>query len=344
MKRSITLLALLAILAQPFFSCQKLLIGNTVKNTPTANFDEMWKGYHQWYGMFSVRQVNWDSLYIVYRPMVNDQMSNTELYGILCRLITPLNDIHAFLQPTSDGLPRFESSDFFRINRIQRDFSIDLVRSKYIPSLVTVDSSFHYGITPDNIGYIHFGEFGLPLSFYKQQLNVIMESLKDTKGIIIDIRNHAGGDDEVSRYIAGLFAVEEKLYMTVRKRNGVDPGCFTSPESWFVKPSGNSSYVKPVVLLTTRWTSSAGETFTWAMNTQSQVTQMGDTTAGGFTDVISRELPNGWLYFVGVGDYRNALGNSEEGIGVSPKKYIINTREDIEEGNDKVLEAAMASF
>ena len=168
-----------------------------------------------------------------------------------------------------------------------------------------------------------------------------MNALKDTKKIIIDIRNHAGGDDKVSRYVAGWFTNERKLFMTVRKRNGAGHNDFTAPENWYVEKQGNFQFTKPVILLTTKWTASAGETFTWAMKTQSHVTQMGDTTAGGFTDVISRELPNGWLYFVGVGDYRDANGNSKEGIGIKPDTYIINTQQDIAEGRDKVLERAI---
>jgi len=123
--------------------------------------------------------------------------------------------------------------------------------------------------------------------------------------------------------------------------NGPNPGDFGGAVEWFVDPVAGHPFSRPVVLLTTRWTASAGETFTWAMNTQEHVTQMGDTTAGGFSDVISRELPNSWLYFVGVGDFRNANGISEEGIGVSPRIYIINLPSDIEAGQDKVLEAAI---
>ena len=84
----------------------------------------------------------------------------------------------------------------------------------------------------------------------------------------------------------------------------------------------NSSfqYTKPVELLTTRWTASAGETFTWAIT--AHITQIGDTTSGGFSDVIARELPNGWLYFVSVGDFRNAEGKSEEGTGIVPAHYF----------------------
>ena len=332
---------LLFILLITFVSCQRTLLEPVKENTPVNNFEEMWKGYGQWYGGFEVRNINWDSLYSVYRPQVNNNMSNAQLYAVLCKLITPLNDIHAFLQPTSDGLARYESSEFFRTNKVQQDFSIDVVKKHYLPSMVTVDENLHYGILGGNIGYIHFGECGMPVSFYRQKMGGIMNELKETKAMIVDIRNHAGGDDEVSQYIAGLFASERKLFMTVRKRNGSGRNEFTAPQNWYVEKQGSYQYTKPVVLLTTQWTASAGETFTWAMNTQPHVTQLGDTTAGGFTDVISRELPNGWLYFVGVGDYRNANGQSEEGKGVAPKITAINTPADMAAGTDKVLQKAI---
>ncbi len=341
MKKNFIAVAAMTIIAS---SCQKALLLSVKQNTPVNNFEEMWKGYDQWYGMFQVRHINWDSVYAVYRPQVNDQMNNTQLYDVLSKLITPLNDIHAFLQPTTDGLPRYESSVFFRNNKVQKNFSIALIQQKYIPSLTTIDEKFHYGIINNdgsNIGYIHFGEFGMPISFYKTQMNTVMTALKNCKAIIVDIRNHTGGDDEVSRYLAGLFAAEKKLFMTVRKRSGNGRNDFTKPQYWYVDKEGSAQFTKPVVLLTTRWTASAGETFTWAMNTQTHIIQMGDTTAGGFSDVISRELPNGWLYFVGVGDYRNDNGKSEEGIGVAPKQYFVNTEADIAAGVDKVLEAAI---
>lgn len=322
-------------------SCQKMLLPAVAKNTAISNFEEMWKGYNERYGMFEVRHVNWDSLYSVYRPQVNDGMNNQQLYNVLAQLMTPLNDIHAFLQPTSDGLPRYESSNFLREEKFQKDFALDVVKQHYVPTLVTIDDNFHYGIINDSIGYIHFGAFAMPISFYSKQMNTVMNAMQQTTKIIIDIRDHEGGDDKVSRYVAGWFASEQKLFMTVRKRTGPGRNDFTPQEHWYVEKQGASQYTKPVVLLTTRWTSSAGETFTWALKTQPHITQLGDTTAGGFTDVISRELPNGWLYFVGVGDYRDADGNSQEGIGIKPDYYIINTQQDIKDGRDRVLEAAL---
>ncbi len=339
MKRFTIIAVLIIIIAAT--SCQKLLLPAEVHNTATANFQEMWKGYDEWYGMFEVRHINWDSLYNIYHSQVTDGMSNQQLFVVLTGLITPLNDIHAFLQPTSDGLPRYESNRFIREEKFQKDFSIDVVKQNYLPGLITIDDNLHYGIINDSTGYIHFGAFDMPLSFYEDKMNTIMNALQHTKKMVIDIRNHAGGDDKVSRYVAGWFASGRKLFMTVRKRNGPGHNNFTTPDNWYVEQQGNLQYTKPVILLTTRWTASAGETFTWAMKTQSHVTQIGDTTAGGFTDVISRELPNGWLYFVGVGDYRDSNGNSQEGIGIKPDIYIINSEQDIKQGKDKVLESAI---
>jgi len=324
-----------------FTSCQKALLGPVVSNTPVNNFEEMWKGYDAWYGGFEVRNINWDSIYKNLRPGVSNNMTNQQLYDVLAQMIKPFNDIHVFLQPTSDDLPRYESSVFFRNNKVHHDFSIKVIKENYLPGLTTVDDNLHYGILDGKIGYVHFAVRGLRLSFYKQKMPDIMEVLKNTKAMIVDIRNHAGGDDEVSRYVAGLFAKNPALFMTTRKRKGPGRNDFTAPDKWYVEKQGDFQYTNPVILLTTRWTASAGETFTWAMNTQPEVTQMGDTTAGGFTDVISRELPNGWLYFVGVGDYRDAAGKSEEGIGVAPGIYTINLKSDIDAGKDKVLEQAI---
>jgi hypothetical protein len=159
-----------------FTSCQKALIGSTTSNTPVNNFESMWKGYDELYGMFTVKNINWDSLHDVWKPQVTGNTSNQQLYTVLSEMIKPLNDIHVFLQPTSDGLPRYESTEFFRTHSAQQDFSIDVIKQNYLPSLITIDDNFHYGILPNNIGYIHFSSFGMPVDFYKMQMNKIMKN------------------------------------------------------------------------------------------------------------------------------------------------------------------------
>lgn len=163
----------------------------------------MWKGYDEYYGLFAAKNLNWDLLHDALKLRINNNSTNQQLYTVLCEMIKPLEDIHVFLQPTSDALPRYESSAFYRTHTVQQDFSMEVIRKNYLPALITIDDNFHYGILPDNIGYIHFGNFEMPVGFYEMQMNKVMAALKDTKGIIVDIRNNGGGDDRVSRYIAG---------------------------------------------------------------------------------------------------------------------------------------------
>jgi C-terminal processing protease CtpA/Prc len=165
--------------------------------------------------------------------------------------------------------------------------------------------------------------------------------LASTKKIIFDIRDHNGGDDNVSKYIAGRFASSKKLFMTSKKRNGPGHNDFEKTLNWYVEPEGGSQYTKPVLLLTSSRTISAGETFSFAMRENSNVTQVGDTTAGAFSDVVIFQLYNDWIFTVSVGDYRGSDGKSYEGIGIAPHIYSKNQKADVLAGKDKTLELAI---
>ena len=104
--------------------------------------------------------------------------------------------------------------------------------------------------------------------------------------MVIDIRDNPGGNDATAQYVAGRFAAERKLYMNVRKKSGPGPNDFTQAIPWHVEPTGGTRFTKPIVLLTSRWTQSAGETFTLAMQELTNVTQLGDYTSGAFSDNI----------------------------------------------------------
>lgn len=87
-----------------------------------------------------------------------------------------------------------------------------------------------------------------------------LEKLKNTKGLIIDLRNTVdGGNSYVARGILGRFIDKEKAnqkHWTVEKYNGKN----TIERSWieYVCPRGKQ-YKKPVIVLVGRWTGSMGE-------------------------------------------------------------------------------------
>lgn len=321
--------------------CEETLLAPKYENTAVDNFECLWKNYDLYYGQFLVRNLNWDSLYSVYRPQVDRNTTERELYDVFKRLLHHFHDDHVFIDPTVRGLPRIESgrSDTMKV---QTDFSPQLVEQHYLVSHQQHSEHLWWGLLPGNIGYIRMDAFVDQREYLGKAFDDILGKLKETKGIVFDIRRLEGGEDRLAKYVAGRFTAEEHLYMTTRKRNGPAHDDFEPAIRWQVSPEGSFRYTKPVVLLTGRFTASAGETFTWAMNEIAQVTQVGDTTLGAFSDIMVKELPNGWLHTIAVGDYRDASGENLEGTGIAPKYCAKSSKAEtlagIDRGMDKALE------
>lgn len=132
--------------------------------------------------------------------------------------------------------------------------------------------------------------------------------------------------------------------MKTRKKTGPGKNELTAWQEWYVQPEGDNTFTNPVILLTSRWSQSAAETFSLGMRENDNVTLVGDYTAGGFSDVVAKELPNGWIYFVSIGDYRASDGTSYEGKGVPPDVFVVNKKDELEAGTDKALEYAIAQL
>lgn len=320
-------------------SCNKMLLDEGVDNTPEKNFEYLWSEYDRTYGLFEVKNLDWDSVYAVYRPQVTPQTTETELYDILREMLSIFNDNHVSLIPTNPNLHNYSSGLLDQLGP-QEDFYFELVKTAYLTDFKTYSDNVHSGRLPSNIGYIHMAGFVDPKAKTEQWIDAILTDLEGTKGIVFDIRDNGGGDDSKAQAVASRFAAQNTLYMYTRKRNGPKHSDFAAPVYWYLNPTGKA-YHKPVVLLTSRYSVSAAETFSLAMKAVPTVTLVGDTTSGAFSDAVVREMPNGWQFTVSVGEFRNAQGHCPEGIGVPPHIFVRNTRQDIEGGHDLMLEKAL---
>lgn len=325
-------------------SCEEELIGPKAVNTPVSNFETFWRTFDEHYGMFEVKNVQWSEIYREYRPQVNDATTDEELFDVFTHMIDPLNDNHLNLYPTNGTLPvypgglfRYENGKRI-ITKVQDDYDLDVVK-KYLTDYTTLTPNLSYGLLPGGIGYLNIkGTDGL--NQVKKEMDKVMKALSNAKAMVIDVRGFYGGFDPVSQYLAGCFASSKKLYMTTRKRNGPLHSDFTAPLNWWVEPNA-AAFTKPVIVLTSRFTQSAGETFVLAIAQFNHVRTLGDTTAGSFSDNPTFELPNGWMFSVSVGDYRAADGKSFEGVGLVPNETIVTSRVQLLDGKDATLERAI---
>ncbi|MDZ7608954.1 MAG: S41 family peptidase [Cyclobacteriaceae bacterium] len=323
-------------------SCEQEIVGQKIENTPTNNYELLWKDFSEYYGQFEVKNIDWDSINVVTRPLVNDDMNEEEFYGIITNMLSVLNDPHVTLYPTTPDLPRW-SIDLDQGVKTIDDFSYDLVKEKYVKQWFNQSGPIQHGLLENNIGYIHIDQFEAGLKNTKKIMTGILKDLQSTNGLVIDIRDTPGGRDPEAQLIASYFTTEKQLYMTSRKKTGPGRNDFSDPLEWYINPM-EKLYKSPIVLLTTRYTMSGAETFSLAMKTLDQVVHVGDTTGGAFSDDIMREMYNGWLYAISVGDYRDRNGISYEGRGLPPDKVIENTPEEISQGTDKALELCHSIF
>jgi len=322
-------------------ACDDLLLGEKEENTPVNNFEMLWGDIDKMYGGFAVKDIDWDSLYDVYRPQVNNNTSDAELYNIFSKMLGQLDDNHVSLIPTNTGLPVYQSGIVGRLGTFT-DFRLSAIADNYIDSLKRYSSTILYGTLKGNVGYILLGGMEEGIGTYEKAFDFLLDYLKDTDGIIVDVRNNPGGIDQESVYIAGRFATGTKTGFKFRLKNGPEHDDFTPFYEYTVSPQGKTQYTKAVAVMTHRFTISAAETFTLAMRQYNHVTIVGDTTSGAFSDMISRELPNGWIYSISIGDWRSADGTSYEGIGVPPDVLVQNDSTDIANGRDEALEKAIA--
>jgi carboxyl-terminal processing protease len=305
---------------------------------PETNFETLWKTYDRNYALFGAKHIDWDALYKVYRPRVTSKTTDDELFQVISDMLGNLNDNHVRL---TSGSKRFQSGILGQMK--MEDFSADLVKQKYLKgkSKPLVGGNFDYGWLSDSIGYFHFRGFNR-LEETRAAIDEIIREFKDAKAIVVDVRGNGGGDDRVGKLIADRFADRKRLYMKTAIRNGPGHDDFTPWKYWYVEPDGSAQFTKPVILLTHRFSVSAAENFALAMRVLPHVTVVGDATSGVFADVYGDRLPNGWRFSVSFKLFVDQSDRCWEGIGVPSDIRQTNSKEDIEQGRDRVLDLAVS--
>ncbi len=321
-------------------SCEKHIFGLEHENDPIGNFESFWSEFNQMYGLFQVKNIDWLAIYERYRPMVNESTTDPELYEILVEILEIIDDGHIVLVPAGTDLPMYTGGPIGRIDTLQ-DFDLEILKQNYLVDPKETDFAMLYDFVEEGIGYVHIDHFGDGEKAFDQETRQLLDYFKDAKALIVDIRGGSGGEDIAGKTIASHFTDQRRLYMTNRIKNGPGPNDFTAPAEWYIEPRGDFQFTKPVVLLTNRQTISARETFELAMVTLPNVTTVGDTTSGAFSNLVTRELPNGWGYSMSIGDWRAADGTSYEGRGIPPQIVVQNRRSDLLGGRDEALERAI---
>ncbi|MEM7654490.1 MAG: S41 family peptidase [Bacteroidota bacterium] len=332
-------------------SCERQLLGEAEPNSPENNLELFWDDFDQHYGLFQARGWNWDSIYQVYQPQVNAQTTDAELWRICREMIAYLDDSHTFLYDPSAG--DFFASGSEEDSAVATEFSLELLRNTYLDQVIEYDlsgepdESYLFGTIRDKkIAYLYLSDIEAEDEDFMDE---VIPLVRANQALILDLRNNTGGSDEIAAAIAGRFIAERELAFTVQTRNGPNHDDFTEKRKYYAEPLGEETFPplgasapNPLILLTDNITVSAAEVLCSYLKTRPHTTQIGDTTAGDFSDVgMRRFLPNGWQYQYSIMMYLQADGSSLDGIGHVPDLQVRNSLADLQASKDQVLERAM---
>ena len=199
----------------------------------------------------------------------------------------------------------------------------------------TLYAGHEYKRLESGIGYLRFSGF-LP-QVLDGVLDVIGE-LYDAPGIIIDIRGNPGGFYPVRKAIASQFFEDSVLLWNYITRTGLDmPGFET--EAYTDPP--DEPYLGPVVVLVDELCGSSCEEFSGALQANQRAVIIGGRTSGSDLVADVMILPNGAMFFYPIAQTRTADGTVLEGHGVIPDIDVKLDRQQLLQGIDAQLQAAI---
>lgn len=307
--------------------------------SPVKNFEVFWHAINDLYAFFPERKINWQQQYKKYAPVVNEQLSEEELFEVLSHMMSGFNDSHTTLEAEING----ESFDFSAAPETgfsQYAASLnttaeELVADTFERSLELMqqyagaelkqfgdDQPLWWAKSEDNVGYIMLSALG---GFSAEEDNVaddigqasaafkaMMADLAGTDAIIIDNRFNGGGYGDISAQLARYFLNKPQAVLQKHAKNRL---ATTDLMQLHLTPAA-TSYSKPVFLINSQLSVSAGETFSIMMKDLPQVTLLGEATNGALSDMLQVNLPNGWLLTLSNERYLDMQGKSYEVSGV----------------------------
>lgn len=310
--------------------CKKVLNLKSPAVTPRAVFDDLWTALDRNYALYSIKNINWDSVYKVNSIQFDDSLNDAELFNKLALTLESLKDGHISL------IAPFKTYSYDKFYTLYpKNYNWTNIEKNYLKNIYKTSGPLIYKVT-DSVGYLHYNSFRNNIS--DDELNIAINELISTKGLIIDVRNNTGGNLINVEKLFSHFVKSTQLVKYEVFKNGYGHNDFKEKVPFYVNPQ-DGYYGKPVALLTNRSCFSACNDFALYMAQLNNVTVIGDYTGGGGAIPANYILINGWKLQYGASlTLSPSLVPAE--YGIAPDVPVnINPIQDAN-GIDPILEKA----
>lgn len=298
-----------------------------------AQFDYLADRFARVYPSFPYKRVDWSAQRSAYRARAVAARSQDEFIAVAREMLEPLHDLHVwFVDPRGDVVPTFRPR--FTSNFERGRWERALRDANYVSRSAALGEANVGGY-----GYVYLGSWKSPID--ATGLDLMMSRLRESPGLIIDVRTNAGGNDATALAFVSRFTSRPLVASYVQTRKGAGYDDLESVSARTVNARGPWQYTRPVVIISGRGGFSATESFVAAMRTLPNVTVIGDTTGGASGNPATFPLGNGWQFtvpqWIEYGPDRQPI----EGRGVAPHIVIPWSVSFYDRDRDPLIDAAV---
>ena len=245
--------------------------------TPAEYFAQVINDYRQNYAFNHVENVNWDNVYSENVSKYTPNMSQYDFAKTLTESLRFLHNEHwqvTLPNGQSFGAWPYDGKLNFIRNPQTWEVDTDLLHNKYFINMTSDTYGVNWGITKENVGYICLKtQVGNDQNLNANIINSIFDDLKNTSGLIFDIRSDEGGNNLVGDKFLNYFSNKDILYGYFEDK----PNNTSLP---LIFHDNNSFFDKPIISLIGNTVASSGELLAYALKELDNATLIGDTTFG----------------------------------------------------------------
>ncbi|MBX3279882.1 MAG: hypothetical protein KF868_17915 [Acidobacteria bacterium] len=373
-------------------------------------FDRVWRAVEDRYYDPKLNGLDWSATRAEFRPLAEAASDESELYGVLRRMLGMLGDAHTRIFSPADGYDRLRPAGVtvgLTARRVEGDAAIvwvepgsEAARQGVRPgwilraidgvavedALARVRNDLGYSSTPqalETLGFerLFWGQSGTEVEIAVEDVNgtvreivlrrrfvdfprrvvsrrlpneigyieltgfapdierefeFALESMRDTRGLVLDLRQNGGGFVSSVVKVASHFLGRDVALGEFITRQGRRSRRRTERV--------RANYRAPIVVLTSARSASGAEMLAAALAEYGRAKVIGvqPSTCGCLLGVSRTiDLPDGGKLNISDTDYRTARGNRIEGVGVRADEVVDLRLADLRAQRDRALEIAV---
>ena len=115
------------IMAVAFSSCEKVIMPDSASADAEETFETLWQTIDRGYSFFEYKNIDWNAVYQTYRPQINNNMTDRELFDKCSQMLNILRDGHVNLRA---GFSTSYYNDFYL--NFPANFNKEIIDRNYL--------------------------------------------------------------------------------------------------------------------------------------------------------------------------------------------------------------------